>query len=157
MKKLMTAVVIASVLMAGCTTSGGTTSSQDALSNQAQARTIRYAVNPATIATFKTGVTTIDQVEVLLGKPAGMVRTPAGHQVIAYTMIRSEDLNSDRTPVLGTALPPRHKVRYTTLLSFDQKGYWITSWTRTDDLGNASPTALGHFDMGDVLGGVGNG
>ena len=110
-----------------------------------------YAVNPATLASFQPGVTTIDQAEATLGKPAGAVRTPSGNQVIAYVKVRNEDVNGDRIPETGSALPKRHKIRYSTMLAFDPQGRWIRSWTRTDDLGDSSPNALGHFDAGDVL------
>ncbi|GLQ93482.1 hypothetical protein GCM10007901_24330 [Dyella acidisoli] len=114
-----------------------------------------YAVNPATIASFTVGVTTIDQVEATLGKPAGAVRTPSGNQVIAYAITRNENVSNDRTPETGTALPKRHKVRYSTMLSFDAQGRWITSWTRTDDLGDASPGSLGNMGAGDVMRNIG--
>jgi hypothetical protein len=151
MKKFMAAIVIASTVLAGCGTPGGTASSPSASSGTTSAPSKGYAVNPATIASFKAGATTLDQVEATLGKPVGAVRTPSGNQVIAYVKVRSEDVDNDRTPETGTALPKRHKIRYATMLSFDAQGRWISSWTRVDDLGDASPTALGHFDAGDIL------
>ena len=151
MNKFMAAIVIASMALAGCSTSGGTAPSQSESSSTTSTPTKAYAVNPDTIASFKTGATTLDQVEATLGKPVGAVRTPSGNQVIAYVKVRTEDINNDRTPETGTALPKRHKVRYATMLSFDPQGHWIKSWTRVDDLGDASPSALGHFDAGDVL------
>ncbi|GLQ88237.1 hypothetical protein ISS98_16850 [Dyella flagellata] len=114
-----------------------------------------YAVNPAIIASFTAGVTTIDQVETRLGKPAGAVRTPSGDQVIAYAVTRNEIYGNDRTPETGTALPKRHKMRYSTMLSFDAQGRWIRSWTRTDDLGDASPGALGNMGAGDIMRNIG--
>jgi PBP1b-binding outer membrane lipoprotein LpoB len=151
MNKFMAAIVIASIVLAGCSTSGGTAPSQSDSSGTTYTPVKAYAVNPEMIASFKAGATTIDQVEATLGKPVGAVRTPSGNQVIAYVKVLNEDVNNDRTPETGTALPKRHKVRYATMLSFDPQGRWINSWTRVDDLGDASPSALGHFDAGDVL------
>jgi ABC-type transport system substrate-binding protein len=151
MKKFMAAIVIASIALAGCSTTSGPSSSQSESSSTTYTPAKVYAVNPATIASFKAGATTLDQVEATLGKPVGAVRTPSGNQVIAYVKVRSEDVDNDRTPETGTALPKRHKIRYATMLSFDAQGRWISSWTRVDDLGDASPTALGHFDAGDIL------
>lgn len=151
MNKFMAAIVIASLALAGCSTSGGSAPAQSESSGVTYAPAQMYAVSPETIASFKAGATTLDQVEAALGKPVGAVRTPSGNQVIAYVKVRSQDVNNDRTPETGTALPKRHKVRYATMLSFDTQGRWINSWTRVDDLGDASPTALGHFNAGDVL------
>jgi hypothetical protein len=151
MKKFMAAIVIAGIVLAGCSTSGGSTPSQTDPPSVTNTPAKLYAVSPEMLASFKVGVTTIDQVESTLGKPIGAVRTPSGNQVIAYTKIRAEDVNNDRTPETGTALPKRHKVRYATMLAFDPQGRWINSWTRVDDLGDASPSALGHFDAGDIL------
>lgn len=150
MNKFMAAIVIASLALAGCSTAG-TAPSQNESSGETLTSAKMYAVNPETIASFKAGATTLDQVEATLGKPVGAVRTPSGNQVIAYVKVRNEDVNNDRTPETGTALPKRHKVRYATMLSFDSQGRWIKSWTRVDDLGDASPSALGHFDAGDIL------
>ena len=151
MNKFMAAIVIASMALAGCSTSGDTTPARSESSGVTYTPAKGYAVNPDTIASFKAGTTTVDQVEATLGKPVGAVRTPSGNQVIAYVKVRTEDVSNDRTPETGTALPKRHKVRYATMLSFDPQGRWINSWTRVDDLGDASPSALGHFDVGDVL------
>jgi hypothetical protein len=151
MKKFMAAIVIAGIVLAGCSTSGGSAPSQKDPPGVTYAPPKIYAVDPSTIATFKVGVTTMDQVEGMLGKPLGAVRTPSGNQVIAYAKTRTEDVNNDRTPETGTALPKRHKIRYATMLAFDPQGHWINSWTRVDDLGDASPSALGHFDAGDIL------
>jgi hypothetical protein len=153
MKALIVTIVMATAL-AGCATSGGSATSQDAPSSVASGsapRVMYYGADPATVASFKTGVTTIDQAENLLGKPAGAVRTPAGNQIIAYVKYRNEDVNGDRTPETGTALPKRHKIRYTTMLAFDVQGRLINVRNRTDDLGDSSPSALGHFDNGDIL------
>jgi hypothetical protein len=151
MNKFMAAIVIASMALVGCSTSGDTTPARSESSGVTYTPTKGYAVNPDTIASFKAGTTTVDQVEATLGKPVGAVRTPSGNQVIAYVKVRTEDVSNDRTPETGTALPKRHKVRYATMLSFDPQGRWLNSWTRVDDLGDASPSALGHFDVGDVL------
>jgi hypothetical protein len=151
MNKFMAAIVMTGMALAGCSTSGGTAASQNESSGTTYTPAKEYAVNPETIASFKAGATTLDQVEATLGKPVGAVRTPSGNQVIAYVKVRNEDVNNDRTPETGTALPKRHKVQYSTMLSFDPQGRWIKSWTRVDDLGDASPTALGHFNAGDVL------
>jgi hypothetical protein len=150
MKTFMAAIVIGSTALAGYSTSAGAAPAPQSASSSAPS-VAAYAVSPATLASFKPGVTTIDQVEAVLGKPVGAVRTPSGNQVIAYTKIRNEDVNGDRTPETGTALPKRHKIRYATMLAFDPQGRWLKSWTRSDDLGDSSPSALGHFNAGDVL------
>ena len=151
MNKFMAAIVITGIALTGCNTSGGSPPAQSESSGVTYTPTKMYAVNPETIASFKAGATTLDQVEATLGKPVGAVRTPSGNQVIAYVKVHTEDVSNDRTPETGTALPKRHKVRYATMLSFDAQGRWIKSWTRVDDLGDASPSALGHFDAGEVL------
>jgi len=154
MKTFMAAVVMASTVLAACATSGGAPPSPSGRSSTASS-TIVYAVNPAIIASFTVGVTTIGEVEARLGKPAGVARTSSGNQVIAYATTRNESVDGDRTPETGTALPRRHKIRYTTMLSFDAQGHWLTSWTRTDDLGDASPGALGNMAAGDIMRNIG--
>jgi hypothetical protein len=142
MKKLVAVMVLGALTQAACSTTGGTaTATTGTAGNQ---------VNPATLASFQTGVTTIDQVEATLGKPVKSVRADSGDDVILYARIRVENVG-DSTPETGSALPRRHRVQYSTLLSFDPQGRFITSWTRTDDLGDASPTALGKFNAGDIL------
>lgn len=154
MKTVIASIVMASTALAGCTTSGGMALSPGERSGAAPG-TIVYAVNPAIIASFTAGVTTLEQVEARLGKPAGSTHAASGNQVIAYAITRNESVDSDRTPETGTALPRRHKIRYTTLLSFDPQGRWITAWTRTDDLGDASPGALGNMASGDIMRNIG--
>lgn len=139
MKKLIAVLVVGSLLqMAG---------------GQAEAKKPSkpiYAVNPDVVATFKPGVTTLAQVEAALGNPVKSVRVANGDSLILYAKRRVEDVDG-ATPETGSALPPRHRVQYSTVLSFDPQGHYMTAINRVDDLGDSSPTALGHFDAGDVL------
>ena len=143
MKKLMAVIAVLAVMaQVGCSTTGGTASS-----NAAAGAT---QINPATLASFQVGVTTLDQVEAALGKPVKSIRAASGDYVILYARIRIENVG-DRTPETGTALPRRHRMQHSTLLSFDPQGRFLASWIRTDDLGDASLTALGNLNPGDIL------
>lgn len=142
MKKLVAVIVLGALTQIGCSTTGGNAA--------AQVKTGGAEVNPNTVASFQTGVTTLDQVEAALGQPIKSVRTVNGDNVIMYAKVRVESVG-DATPETGSALPKRHRMQYSTLLSFDPQGRFLTSWTRTDDLGDASPSALGKFNAGDIL------
>ncbi|HUA79492.1 MAG TPA: hypothetical protein VL997_03910 [Dyella sp.] len=109
-----------------------------------------YAVNPDVVATFKPGVTTMAQVEAVLGNPVKTARVANGDSLILYAKRKIEDVDGS-VPETGSALPKRHRVQYSTVLSFDPQGRFMTSLNRVDDLGDSSPSALGHFDAGDVL------
>lgn len=148
MKKLIAVVAVGSLIaLAGC----GTTARKPMVPlATSQAPNMEFGVSAQTVASFQAGVTTMVQAETILGKPTGAVRTPKGNQIVVYAVQRVEDVSSDRTPETGTALPKRHRVQYSTLLSFDPQGRYIHSWTTTNDLGNASPTALGNLTTGDV-------
>ena len=141
MKKFVAVIVIATMTQVGCGTTGG----------EMHGEASRVSpVNSATVASFQPGVTTLAQVEAALGAPAKSTRMSNGNVVILYARVRIED-TGDLTPETGSALPKRHKVQHSTLLAFDQQGRLLTSWTRVDDLGDASPSALGKFNRGDIL------
>jgi hypothetical protein len=142
MRKLVVAIAVAVLMQAGCSSTGGVAATQ--------VKNGGSGINPASLASFQTGVTTLDQVEATLGKPIKSVRGDGGNSVILYARVRLENAG-DKTPETGSALPKRHRVQYSTLLAFDPQGHFLTSWTRTDDLGDASPTALGSFNAGDIL------
>lgn len=142
MKKLVAVIVFGALTQVGCSSTGGIAATQ--------VRTGGNAISPATLASFQTGVTTLDQVEATLGKPVKAVRTDSGNSVILYARVRVENAG-DAAPETGSALPRHHRVQYSTMLSFDPQGRFLSAWTRTDDLGDASPGALGKFNAGDVL------
>jgi hypothetical protein len=142
MQKLMALMVFAVLTQAGCSTHGDVAVTR--------VKTGDSAISPATLASFQTGVTTLDQVEATLGRPIKSVRGESGNSVILYARVRVEKAG-DAAPEAGSSLPGSHRVQYSTLLAFDPQGRFLSSWTRTDDLGGASPTTLGKFDMGNVL------
>jgi hypothetical protein len=142
MRKLVAVIVLGALTQVGCSTTGGSATTDVKRDND--------QVSPATVASFQTSVTTIGQVEAALGEPIKSVRTASGDDVILYARVRIEAVD-DSTSATASAVPERHRVQYSTLLSFDSEGRFLRSWTRTDDLGDASPGALGKFNMGDVL------
>ena len=142
MRKLVAAIVLVALTQVGCSSTGGVAATP--------VKSGDSGVSPTALASFQAGVTTRDQVEATLGKPIKSVRGDSGNSVILYARVRLENAG-DATPETGSSLPKRHRVQYSTLLSFDSQGRFLNSWTRTDDLGDASPTALGKFNEGDVL------
>lgn len=142
MKKLIALVVMEAMLLAGCgSVNGPATHSMAGHGSR---------IDPNVVASFKPGVTTLAQVEAVLGNPVKSQQISSGTNVILYTNVRIEDAG-DHTPETGSALPKRHKFQCATLLTFDTQNRFQTSWTRVDDLGDASPSALGHLDVGDIL------
>ena len=118
MKSLVAVIVMGGMLVAAHGGIGVASAYDSPTTNGASnnANSMEFGANKQIIASFRPGVTTLDQAQSLLGKPAGMVRTPKGNQVIVYAVKRIENVNNDRTPETGSALPKRHRVQYSTLI-----------------------------------------
>ncbi|HTV85192.1 MAG TPA: hypothetical protein VME63_07290 [Dyella sp.] len=136
MKKLVAVIALAALVQAGCSSTGGVA--------PASAKTSGTAVSPLTLASFQAGVTTLGQVEATLGQPVKTVRTDSGDSVIQYARVHMESVGNRP-----------HRVRYSTLLSFDSHGRFLRAWTRTDDLGEAWPPTPATLDAGDVAASAG--
>lgn len=128
MKRGFAAVWVA-VLLAGCATT----------SNK---------VDPATIASFQPGVTTIAQAEAALGQPFQSTRMPDGTQQLQY--VSKTQTATDDMPTTGSRIPKQTTSTVSTMLSFDQSGHFVRSWSNAKTHDNNSPSDLGHLNQGDV-------
>ena len=129
MNKVVAAMVAAMVL-AGCATS-------------------QQKVDPATIASFQPGVTTIAQVESTLGQPFQATRMPDGSQQLQYVS-KYQEVAGDGTPTTGSQIPKHVEKTVSTVLSFDQSGHFVSSSSSSKTKENQGLDNLGHLDGGDV-------
>lgn len=130
MYRMMT-VALAAAFLAGCMTIG-------------------QKVDTSKIASFQPGVTTVAQAEAALGPPFQALRLPDGSQQLQY-VTQVQSLASDSTPTTGSEIPKHSEKTISTMLSFDQNGHFVRSWsnakTHASDQGLST---LGHLDQGDV-------
>lgn len=130
MKRGLVAACVA-VLLAGCVT---TTSK----------------VDPATIASFQPGVTTVAQVEAKLGQPYQTTRMPDGTQQWQYVS-KVQDLAADNLPTTGSEISKRTTTTVSTMLAFDQSGQFLRSWSNSQTQDNHKwPSNLGNLEQGDI-------
>lgn len=125
------AAAMAVLLLAGCATP------------------VRHAFDPATVATFHPGVTTIAQAEAALGPPFQATRMPDGTEQLQYVS-KHQQLAGDGMPVTGSQVPKRVETVVSTTLSFDASGLFVRSWSNSKTRSNAWPSDLGHLDSGDI-------
>src|SRR5581483_1894521 len=129
MNKVVAAMVAAMVL-AGCATA-------------------QQKVDPATVASFKPGVTTIAQVESALGQPFQATRMPDGSQQLQYVS-KYQEVAGDGTPTTGSRIPKRVEKTVSTLLTFDPSGHFVSASSNSKSKDNQWPSDLGHLNGGDV-------
>jgi len=129
MDKLVAAAVAAMVL-AGCATTAQT-------------------FNPAAVATFQPGVTTVVQAEATLGAPFQSTRLPDGSEQLQY-ISKHDQLAGDGMPTTGSKVPKRIETIVSTMLVFDANGHFVKTWSTSKTKNTAWPSDLGHLDSGDV-------
>ncbi|GLQ92787.1 hypothetical protein [Dyella acidisoli] len=130
MNKVVAAMVAAMVL-AGCATSA-------------------QKVDPATIASFQPGVTTIAQVESALGQPFQATRMPDGSQQLQYVS-KYQEVTGDGTPTTGSQIPKHVEKTVSTVLSFDQSGHFVSSSSNAKTKENQGLSNLGHLNGGEAI------
>ena len=124
------AAMVAVMVLAGCATSA-------------------QKVDPATIASFQPGVTTIAQVESALGQPFQATRMPDGSQQLQYVS-KYQEVSGDGVPTTGSQIPKHVEKTVSTVLSFDQNGHFVSSSSSSKTKDNPGLSNLGHLDGGDV-------
>lgn len=130
------AAALAMLVLAGCATTGGSSSSS--------------AIN-----SFKPGVTTVADAEAALGQPFQATRLPDGTQQLQY-VTKVNSLAQDSTPTTGSSIPKHQQTTVSTMLSFDQNGHFIRAWSNSKtNSANNGPTDLGHLNQGDINRGTG--
>jgi PBP1b-binding outer membrane lipoprotein LpoB len=126
----MVAAMVAALVLAGCATS-------------------QQKVDPATVASFQPGVTTIAQVESALGQPFQSTRMPDGGQQLQY-INKYQEVAGDGTPTTGSHVPKRVEKTVSTVLSFDASGHFVSASSNSKSKDNQGPSDLGHLNGGDV-------
>lgn len=128
MKRGFAAALIA-VLLAGCATSG-------------------HKFDASAITSFQPGVTTMTQAEAALGQPFQSTKMPDGTQQLQYvSKVQSVE---DNMPTTGSEIPKHNTTTVSTMLSFDQSGHFVRSWSNSTAHDNKWPSDLGHMSQGDV-------
>jgi outer membrane protein assembly factor BamE (lipoprotein component of BamABCDE complex) len=124
------AATMAALLLAGCATT-------------------ETKVDPATVASFQPGVTTIAQVEAALGQPFQATRLPDGRQQLQYVSKRQE-VSGDGMPT-GSQIPKHVEKTVSTVLSFDKDGRFVSASSDSKTKDNKQwPSNLGSLGGGDV-------
>jgi hypothetical protein len=124
------------LVLAGCATTGGSSSS-------------------SAIDSFKPGVTTVADAEVALGQPFQATRLPDGTQQLQY-VTKVNSLAQDSMPTTGSSIPKHQQTTVSTMLSFDQNGHFIRAWSNSKtNSANNGPSDLGHLNQGDINRGTG--
>jgi hypothetical protein len=130
------AAALAMLVLAGCATTGGSSS-------------------PSAINSFKPGVTTVADAEAALGQPFQATKLPDGTQQLQY-VTKVNSLAQDSTPTTGSSIPKHQQTSVSTMLSFDQNGHFIRAWSNSKtNSANNGPTDLGHLNQGDINRGTG--
>ncbi|WP_115497216.1 hypothetical protein [Dyella monticola] len=129
MNKVVVAA-LAATLLAGCATTA-------------------HTFNPATVATFQPGITTVAQAEAALGAPFQSTRMPDGSQQLQYTS-KHEELAGDGTPTTGSKIPKRIETMVSTMLVFDASGHFVKTWSNSKTKSTTWPSDLGHIDSGEI-------
>ena len=124
------AAAVAALLLAGCASSA-------------------HKVDPAAIASFQPGVTTIAQAEAALGPPFQSTRMPDGSQQLQYVS-KSQELAGDGLPTTGSQIPKHVEKNVSTVLSFDAGGHFVSASSNSKTQQDTWPSNLGHMDGGDV-------
>jgi outer membrane protein assembly factor BamE (lipoprotein component of BamABCDE complex) len=125
------AAAMVMALLAGCATTSGN------------------KIDPATISTFQPGVTTIAQVEAALGQPFQSTRMPDGSQQLQYVS-KVQNVSGDGMPTTGSEIPKHTSTMVSTMLSFDQAGHFVRSWSNSKTNNNNWPSNLGNMQSGDI-------
>jgi hypothetical protein len=124
------AAVMAAMLLAGCASSP-------------------QKVDPATVASFQPGVTTVAQVEAALGPPFQASRMPDGSQQLQYVS-KYQEVSGDGLPTTGSQIPKRVEKTVSTVLRFDQDGHFLSSSSNAKTKDNQWPSNLGNLGSGDM-------
>lgn len=130
MNKVVATAMVA-LLLAGCAT------------------TTEHKVDPAAVASFQPGVTTIAQVEAALGPPFQSTRMPDGSQQLQYVS-KYQEVSGDGMPVTGSQLPKRVQKTVSTVLSFDQAGRFVSASSNSTTKDKQWPSSLGNLGSGDI-------
>ncbi|RUL78375.1 outer membrane protein assembly factor BamE [Dyella choica] len=125
------AVMAVAVLLAGCATTSGT------------------KVDPTAIASFQPGVTTVAQAEAALGQPFLVTHTSDGGQQLQYVS-KHQEVTGDGMPTTGSQIPKHVEKSVSTVLVFDQNGYFVSSSSNSTTKDNKYPSELGNLGAGDV-------
>jgi hypothetical protein len=129
------AAALAVLVLAGCATTGGGSSS-------------------SAIDSFKPGVTTVADAEAALGQPFQATKLPDGTQQLQY-VTKVNSLAQDSTPTTGSSIPKHQQTTVSTMLSFDQNGHFIRAWSNSKTKSNKWPSDLGNMGQGDLQQNVG--
>lgn len=130
------AAALAMLVLAGCATTGGSSST-------------------SAIESFKPGVTTVAEAEAALGQPFQATKLPDGTQQLQY-VTKVNSLAQDSTPTTGSSIPKHQQTTVSTMLSFDQNGHFVRAWSNSKvSSTNNGPTELGHLNQGDLNRGTG--
>lgn len=130
------AAALAMLVLAGCATTGGSSST-------------------SAIESFKPGVTTVAEAEAALGQPFQATKLPNGTQQLQY-VTKVNSLAQDSTPTTGSSIPKHQQTTVSTMLSFDQNGHFVRAWSNSKASStNNGPTELGHLNQGDLNRGTG--
>lgn len=110
MKNIILAAIAAIVLSACATTSG-------------------KKVDQDYVASLKPGVTTIADVEAVLGKPITVNRNPDGTTTLTYGYASTKTSAAAYIPVVGTLLGKTDITNEGTFLEFSKSGRFVKSWS----------------------------
>lgn len=105
-------------------------------------------VDQGTLASFQPGVTTVAQVESVLGQPFQVSQTPDGGQQLQY-VTKHQEVSGEATT--GSHVPQHVEKTVSTMLAFDQNGHFVRSWSNASTAqAKQSSSDLGQLNRGDV-------
>lgn len=99
-----------------------------AITLSACANTETHQFHANTLTTFKPGVTTVADVEAAFGEPVNIVKSPDGTTQLQY-MAKAESDKSANDQIPGELLKRNSTKLTATMLSFDQSGHFVRSWS----------------------------
>ncbi|WP_233842442.1 hypothetical protein [Dyella sp. 2HG41-7] len=99
------------------------------------------------ISSFQPGVTTVAQAESALGQPFQITQTPDGGQQLQY-VTKHNEVSGEATT--GSHVPKHVEKTVSTMLSFDQNGHFVRSWSNSSAQSNQGPSDLGNLNQGDI-------
>ncbi|MGH8158398.1 MAG: hypothetical protein ACREPQ_09770 [Rhodanobacter sp.] len=103
--------------------------------------TVGTKVDPAVVATFKPGVTTVAQAESQLGQPNQVTQMPDGGTLLVYNFVSTKASGSTFIPVAGAFVGHSDSQNQMTELFFDQQGFYQKSWATS---GQTSAGMINH-------------
>ncbi|HUA79678.1 MAG TPA: hypothetical protein VL997_04850 [Dyella sp.] len=122
------ASALATMFLAGCASSGP-------------------KADQGTLASFQPGVTTVAQVESVLGQPFQVSQTPDGGQQLQY-VTKHQEVSGEATT--GSHVPKHVEKTVSTMLSFDQHGHFVRAWSNSSAQSQQGSSDLSHLDQGDI-------